>query len=290
MNSSIKYYPLNIYKRIHRTNAPSQTLNFLYKKWLPTRLGLVSRSAIESYKIAYDHIQSIVTIPINLLKYSDMQSIIDDMRSKGLSYASVKKVRTLLSLLIKYAQVNDIPITDYSKHLNLGQNVATINRKPFTRQQINKLWCSPLNTNGVLVLLYTGMRCGEMLALTKKNINLKQRTISIRKSKTISGIRIIPIHHRIYPIIEQLYQSSNSQLFNITYPQFRSQFKKLMKSINCTHTTHDCRHTVASLLDRYGANPNAVRSILGHKTGDITIKVYTHKAVRELRKTIELLP
>lgn len=206
MNSSIKYHPLNIYKRIHRTNAPSQTLNFLYKKWLPTRLGLVSRSAIESYKIAYDHIQSIVNIPINLLKYSDMQSIIDDMRSKGLSYASVKKVRTLLSLLIKYAQVNDIPITDYSKHLNLGQNVATINRKPFTRQQI------------------------------------------------------------------------------------RSQFKSLMRSINCDHTTHDCRHTVASLLDRYGANPNAVRSILGHKTGDVTIKVYTHKAIRELRKTIELLP
>lgn len=290
MNSSIKYYPLVLCRRLRRQHKTIDTLDTLYGKWLPTKQGAVSQSAMDSYRIAYDHIRPIAHIPVTQLSYRDMQAIIDTMRNEGLSYASVKKVRTLLSLLTKFAQVNDIPMVDYTKHLALGQNIATLKRAPFTRQQINRLWHSPLDTDGALILLYTGMRCGEMLALTKKDINLKQRTIPIRKSKTISGIRIIPIHHRIYPIIEQLYQSSNSRLFNITYPQFRSQFKKLMKSINCTHTTHDCRHTVASLLDRYGANPNAVRSILGHKTGDVTIKVYTHKAIRELRKTIELLP
>ena len=60
------------------------------------------------------------------------------------------------------------------------------------------------------------------------------------------------------------------------------------QQINCKHTIHDTRHTFASLLDAV-ASPNALRSLLGHKQGDITTRVYTHKTIRELRKTIELL-
>lgn len=55
------------------------------------------------------------------------------------------------------------------------------------------------------------------------------------------------------------------------------------------HTTHDCRHTVATLLDNAGANETAKRRILGHAGGDITERVYTHKGLRQLRKCIELL-
>ena len=43
------------------------------------------------------------------------------------------------------------------------------------------------------------------------------------------------------------------------------------------------------MLDSAGANPNATRAILGHKHGDITVKVYTHKSLRDLRKAISLL-
>ena len=99
---------------VYGTRECAETFKSLYEKWLPTRVGIVSKSAIESYRIAYDHIQSIANMPINLIKYSDMQCVIDSMRNNGLSYASAKKVRTLLSLLSKYAIVNDIDIKDYT--------------------------------------------------------------------------------------------------------------------------------------------------------------------------------
>lgn len=124
MNSTIKHYPRNVYLRMHRKSACVETFKSLYEKWLPTRIEIVSKSAIESYRIAYDHIQSIANIPINLIKYSDMQCVIDNMRDNGLSYASAKKVRTLLSLLSKYAIVNDIDIKDYTSFLNLGHDVS----------------------------------------------------------------------------------------------------------------------------------------------------------------------
>lgn len=53
MNSTIKHYPRNVYLRMHRKSACVETFKSLYEKWLPTRVAIVSKSAIESYRIAY---------------------------------------------------------------------------------------------------------------------------------------------------------------------------------------------------------------------------------------------
>ena len=139
------------------------------------------------------------------------------------------------------------------------------------------------------------MRVGELLVLEKRNVNLRQRFIRITKSKTASGIRIIPIHTRIAPLIEDrmnrpgafLLSDSEGRPYN--YSRFCSSWKHILTAIRSKHTTHDCRHTVATLLDNAGANENAKRRILGHASGDVTDRVYTHKNVRQLRKAIQLL-
>ena len=141
----------------------------------------------------------------------------------------------------------------------------------------------------ILILLYTGLRIGELLKLRRQDIYRRSAYLIVRHAKTKAGEgRIIPIHHRIIPIIEQLYTNTDDYLFNISYTTFRKHFKDIMKQLNCKHTIHDTRHTFASLLDAV-APPNALRSLLGHKQGDITTRVYTHKTIRELRKAIELL-
>lgn len=74
------------------------------------------------------------------------------------------------------------------------------------------------------------------------------------------------------------------------YGHYCDIWKRIMIEIKAIgHTTHDCRHTVATLLDNAGANETAKRRILGHAGGDITERVYTHKGLRQLRKCIELL-
>ena len=141
----------------------------------------------------------------------------------------------------------------------------------------------------ILILLYTGLRIGELLNLRRQDINRRSSYLIVRYAKTKAGEgRIIPIHHRIMPLIEQIYRNTDEYLFTISYTTFRKHFRDIMKQLNCKHTIHDTRHTFASLLDAV-APPNALRSLLGHKQGDITTRVYTHKTIRELRKTIELL-
>lgn len=140
------------------------------------------------------------------------------------------------------------------------------------------------------------MRCGEMLQLQKADVHLRQRYIRITRSKTAAGIRIIPIHHRIAPLIESRMKSPGDALICDTtgrpynYGRYCAVWRTVMHHIRADgHTTHDCRHTVATLLDNAGANETAKRRILGHAGGDITERVYTHKGLRQLRKCIELL-
>ena len=278
---------LVILKRMQRNII---TLRQLFNEWLPIHSRSVSKSAIKSYHIAFKHISNIADMPITDIHFQHLQNMINSMHVKGLSYSSCKKVRTLLNQLFNYAIIKDYPITNYALHLNLGPNVPTIRRRVFTRQQINKLWAIDTSySRMILILLYTGLRISELLNLRKQDINRRSSYLIVRHAKTKAGEgRIIPLHHRIMPLIEQLYRDTDEYLFTISYTTFRKHFQDIMKQLNCKHTIHDTRHTFASLLDAV-APPNALRSLLGHKQGDITTRVYTHKTIRELRKTIELL-
>lgn len=277
---------------------PSITLAKVFQAWYPIHSKQVAESTAESYKNSYRHLEQVISMPITKIKYRHLQAVIDKMRKNNLSYASMKKVRSLINQLFAYAIINEWCERDFGKYLEMGKNIIKHPHKPFTTQQINKVWrCTQENTDLVLILLYTGMRVGELLNLKKSNINLKQKYFDIVTSKTKSGIRIIPIHPRILPIVERRikenpkskYLFSNSDLKPLSYTQAANQFEKVMRVIKAKHNTHDCRHTVATLLDAADANKVARDRILGHASSNVGDAVYTHKTLQHLRKTINLL-
>lgn len=291
------------YNKIHRHHSlPGHqiTLIELYHRWLPAHIADTgpSQSSLDSYRNAFRHLTDLHYEPVTKLRYTDYQRILDGMKRHGLSYSSLKKVRSLISLLEKYALKTEIITKAYAPLLSIGRNRPVRPHHPFSRQKINRLWaavdCHGVDT--VLILLYTGMRCGEMLQLQKADVHLRQRYIRITRSKTAAGLRIIPIHHRIAPLIEARMKSPGDALIcddtgrPYNYGRYCTIWRSAMHLIRADgHTTHDCRHTVATLLDNAGANETAKRRILGHSGGDITERVYTHKGLRQLRKCIELL-
>ena len=268
----------------------SLTLQEAYDMWLPSHAKSVSVNTLNNYGSAFAHLGSIHDAAMSDITYLQLQSIIDDMLSTGLSYSSCKKVRTLISQLFDYAIINGWCSTNYAKFINLGHNIPVRRHKPFTTQAINRLWRleSPLH-DIPLILLYTGMRASELINLRARDVNRKQRTMRITSAKTKSGIRTIPIHDRIWPIIEKRLDAVYVIHECRTYSSLSREFDKGMKAINATHTTHDCRHTFATRLDNEGANYNAKRLLLGHASGNVTDGVYTHKSLGQLRKAIRLL-
>nr|DAL33584.1 MAG TPA_asm: Integrase [Caudoviricetes sp.] len=295
-------FQADYHKLHHGYSLPGHkiTLAELYHRWLSAHISDTepSISTLSSYKNSYNHLSSLHSKPFAELKYADYQRIIDSMRKSGLSYSSCKKVRSLVSLLSQYASKIELTNKNYAPLLSIGKNKSICPHKVFTRQKINRLWSisSAPGVDTVLILLYTGIRVGELLQLQKKDVNLSKRTISITKSKTISGIRIIPIHHRIFPLINDRMQKLGNPLIcdaegrPYSYTRYCVLWSCVMKKINAAgHTTHDCRHTVTTLLDNAGANEAAKRRVLGHSGRDVTERIYTHKSIRQLRKCIELL-
>lgn len=285
----------------HRSLPGHQiTLEELYHRWLPAHTAdtVPSRSTLCSYENSFKHLSSLHQEPFASLKYMDYQRIMDDMRKSGLSYSSLKKVRSLISLLSQYASKIEFTNKNYAPLLSIGKNRQVRPHKPFSRQKINRLWqhVGEPRVDTVLILLYTGMRVGEMLTLQKSDVNIRQHYIRITNSKTAAGIRVIPIHSRIMPLVVCRMDSPGTALITdasgrpYDYSRYCIAWRAVMQLINATgHTTHDCRHTVATLLDNAGANETAKRRILGHAGGDVTERVYTHKNIRQLRKCIELL-
>lgn len=268
------------------------TLAKVFQAWYPSHARLVAKTTAESYKNSYNHLLPIMAMPIDKIQYRHIQAVIDRMRSNGLSYSSCKKVRSLVNMLFDYAAINEWCSKSYGHYLQLGTNTPVHPHKPFTRRQINKVWtCGLPETDIVLLLLYTGMRSKELRTLLKKNVNRKQKYFDITQSKTKAGIRIVPIHPRIQPIVNRLLQQDGKYLLGpkLSYAQLSAIFNKVMAAIHAKHSTHDCRHTVATLLNAADANPNAVRMILGHAGGNVTDAVYTHKSLPQLRRAIQLL-
>lgn len=138
------------------------------------------------------------------------------------------------------------------------------------------------------VLFWTGMREGEMLALTAEDI--VGDTIRINKTlqreggvdtfstpKTEKSIRTITAPHHI---IEQLsaIPIKEGRLFEMVMPQtLRAHCPR-----NCERAglhqirVHDLRHSHASMLIEHNVSPLLVSERLGHKDVTVTLRTYSH--------------
>ena len=259
----------------HCTPTYQVTFSAVYAAWSKRHFPDVSVSSLSPLH----------AMPFDAIAYPDLQAAIDAVPA---GYCTRKKCRVLLSQMYKYAIKNGIVDHDLSPFIELPKHTIIYHKKPFTARQIGRLWRS-LDVPGVsdaLILIYTGMRVGEFISLRPGDISIRQRCIDIKQSKTAAGVRKIPIHHRILGMLTER-KASGIICPCLTYDSFRRLWDKAMEAVGMKHTPHECRHTLATLLDRAEVNETTTRMILGHARPGITKGTYTHKTLSDLRKAID---
>lgn len=178
-------------------------------------------------------------------------------------------------------------------------------QQEFTKYLLNKDLKHCKYRNVFLIQMYMGLRCGETLALTTHDIDLKYRKMNIHrtlttdennaiimgnKTKTYAGKRIVPIPDFIYPYIVEQMQVANAQdnneeklLFkplNSKYTRrtnVNSELQRILKrKFNITDiSTHSLRHTFGTRCIESGMAPVVVQRLMGHKDIGVTLNTYT---------------
>ena len=270
------------------------TFSEIYQMWSKEKFPKMSNSTVKGHTTAYNKCSKLYDMKFKQIRKMHMQRAIDE--NGHLSYQTQSKIKVLCSHLFKFAIENDITDKDYSQFLEIKEMTTTVERLPFSNEEIEKLWnnIDVPYVDTLLIMIYSGMRIGELLKVKHTDIDIENRII-IGGLKTKAGKnRAIPIHHRILPIITELMNKNEEYLLlsvkgkQISYNNYILRiFPPIMKHLQMSHLPHDCRHTTATMLDNAGVSSTTVKKILGHSASDVTERVYTHKTYKQLVEAID---
>lgn len=265
------------------------------------RRGL-NESTIRIYGYTFNRLDVLMDKEIDKIKRRDIQQIFDDMQEQGMARNTMNLTKNVINsvfdLAIKKEYIDKSPANLIDINSDKKKRVKT----PFTPQEMELVYKN-LSYNRlaptVLIMLFTGMRIGELLTLKKENVKLDERYM-IGGIKTKAGKdRIIPIHNFILPYIEAymndesntseylIVSKTNTSIYYENYIVYF--FYPFLHSLGIEHTPHECRHTFISMTSGRQFDQTRIKRIVGHKTNDITVDVYTHFYIEELIEEIDKL-
>ena len=225
--------------------------------------------------------------------------------SKGLANNSVIGIVNVLKSALKLAKSLEICAVDNSDKIKLP--MAT--EKPVTafekweQEKLEKYCLSSNKTNylGIIICLYTGIRLGELLALTWNDMDFKSGIMTISKTayrikqngkpqvvidkpKTKNSSRLIPLPKQLLEILKRAKRISKSDFVLSTRTggivgtrAYQKTYERILKKLNIPYKNfHSLRHTFATRAIEMGMDVKTLSEILGHKNPVITLQRYTH--------------
>jgi integrase len=281
-------------KNPYDISMSKMTFAEIYGMWYAETFDDTSnKSTAKNYSVAYARCGPLYDKKMADIKRGDLQRIIDDC-PKG--YKSVGRIKGMLNRVYKYCEENEWMNKNPAKNLKVPAVNYVSDRHAFAREHIDALWERTSDTNArlALMLIYSGLRIGELLNMLREDVNLDEQWMFVRKSKTDAGVRTVPIADKVLPFwrdferIASEWAVCKSVGEQIQYDDFRRYiWYPLMKEIRADYTIHETRHTCNSLLIIADVNPTMRKKIMGHVSQmDIGESVYGHIPPEELLKAI----
>lgn len=237
-------------------------------------------------------------------------------RITGYSLSVHKKIHLILNAAFETAIDNDLCYKNPVKKVKPPKKKAP-ERKAFSDGDIAAIYHFSLSDSfglPIVLLLLSGMRRGELLALRWTDIDMDEEIIHIRRAIKADGSEGEPKSEkskRDIPIIPELksilgafkkdigYVLSNDGGSRFTISQFRTQYDHFFERLNDylnsegkgpveKLTTHSTRHTFGTKLYREGTNAKDIQLLMGHEEIETTGK-YIHGDVEHLKAAISKL-
>lgn len=276
------------------------TFDDVYERWSEAHFRKIKKGSANAYRAAYHCCSKIGSMRMVDIKLDHLQAVLDEC---GKNTPTLQRVRNLIGLVYDYAVIHEIVTPDKRelvRYLDVSKpgNPRQKGHRPFTHEEVDLLWKhqDDASVDLILILIYTGLRVGEFMAMLKDDVHLEERWMYVRASKTEAGVREVPIAEKIVPFVEQCLACPSDHLIcakkgrQHTYATFTGRhWTPIMNSLGMDHRPHDTRHTCISFLAEKGVDQRIIQKIVGHSGTGVTETVYTHFELPTKLEAINLI-
>ena len=281
------------------------------------------RNMIKKYLIP-----SLGEMRIKDLRQLHLQTIITTLSKQGLSTSYMKKLKQIATQIMQVAVGSDLVIR------NPFSDVKVPKKDPFVRRALTEKEVALITDNWrghnlgpmAMIMLYAGLRRGEVIALEWSDIDFEKKVIHVTKAATVvknvtrikkpksdAGIRDVPIPKVLRNMLMEIrkpsgYVCTNTSGEMLTESSYMSQWNSFQSYLNvCAGgrrgtgkyvpritvieniTAHMLRHTYASMLFDANVDVKSAQKFLGHADIEVTLEIYTHLSEMKEEKSIEAL-
>jgi integrase len=233
------------------------------------------------------------------IRLRDIESVYTGMRAKGLSSRTIRLTHVILRKALKKAYQLEYITRNPTDGAELPEKTRTREPQYLSKDEV----CQFLSVAEghkwellFLVLLFTGLRISEAVALRARDVNIKGSSLLVRRSavqtqgvwhyrqpKNKRGRSILLPHFLTHRLAATLPADPDALLFsnNKGHPadvrSLRRTFRSLLRKAGLPEQgLHSTRHTHATILLEDGKHPKVVQERLGHQSSSITQDIYSH--------------
>jgi integrase len=288
--------------------------------WKTDKKNYVKKSTFSAYVLLIEN----HLLPTFGDKYEvaevDVQNFVLQKLASGLSQKTIKDILIVLKMVLKFGAKNkwimyepfeiQYPTVRESQHIEVlsrthQKKIMSYINEHFTFRNL-----------GVLICLCSGMRIGEICALTWEDIDTDNGVISVNRTiqriyviegdirktelmidtpKTKNSIREIPMNKDLIRLIKPIKKIVNPSFFVLTNDAkpteprtYRSFYKNLMRYLEIPEIKfHGLRHSFATRCIESNCDYKTVSVLLGHSNISTTLNLYVHPNMEQKKKAIE---
>lgn len=264
---------------------------------------------------------------INEISNEDLISFVnglltgDNRHGQCLSPKSVSDIFSRIKSIRKFALIHGYEVKFMPDCVKIPQKSQELRVLTFSEEKTLVCYLKEnldLTSLGILICLFTGIRIGELCALTWKDISLTEKQIHISRTiqrlqnkdknaktktyieidepKSKCSLRTIPIPESIMDALQSAYMENDEYLLTgknrlfIEPRTMENRFKSILKKCNIADANfHALRHTFATRCIEVGFDIKSLSEILGHANVNITLNRYVHPTMQMKRDNMDKL-
>lgn len=278
------------------------------EKWLPLHKSGVSDKCYNDYAKQLEALCAVIgSQKIKKVAVDDAATVWKHY--EGYSASTIKRARMLYVSLFDTAIENDlIRKNPFRGRFAQPPKGTQGSHRALTDEEIALVMETPHRMQcAALIMLYAGLRRGEVLALTMRDVDLNAGVITVNKAirfdgnrpivsrpKTASGTRQVPILSVLRPALEsragRILSAANGDI--MTEQSFsrcwESYILHLSKAAGhpVTIRPHDLRHTYCTMLRDAGVDMHQAMIWMGHADEKMILHIYDHISEKRTQTSI----